>query len=515
MFVEFYGLHEDPFNLFTQRYLYLSVSHRKAISSLQYGIEYGGGVQLLLGGAGLGKTALLRYLEARQQTENRIIYLASTAAKDPELLKRLAGSRDDHDAGNGRGAGRPIDQVKQPDGLTHQRLVLLVDDAHELNHRELTSLIGVAQRVPSEKARIHLVLAGRPDLVQKLKQANAADSIQQIWLTPLGVGETEGYINYRLKMAAGKRGSLFTPGACSIIARQSQGVPLAINHICAEALLTGAKRQQEQIDTSVFDTHESAPANGVPRAFAPMARPVATASSGSLKPFRVAILLTGLSLIAVAALWYQPNSHLRQWVSAAIKAAASLVTEVPAASGIAQSVPAPASKGFDIGLQTTIQSNAPSTAGPNGLSPVPSNVIASSPPPRVTNQKNSGAGSQVSEPIPNVASVSPRVISANARVLTPEIKLRNSPHPALPPSAVVKSIQTNEQSEEASEPSPNPLGIADPHLARVDAQVGDDYMRLGRYNEALEFYQDALAFAPGDQQIQAKVKEAIAKATGQ
>lgn len=171
MFVEFYGLHEDPFNLFTQRYLYLSVSHRNALSSLQYGIEYGGGVQLLLGGAGLGKTALLRYLEARQQTENRIIYLASTSAKDPELWKRLADSPNGDDSSNGSGAREPIDEVKQFDWQTHQRLVLLIDDAHQLNDQELTRLLGLAKRVAAEKGRLHLNLGGTARSITKA-QAN-------------------------------------------------------------------------------------------------------------------------------------------------------------------------------------------------------------------------------------------------------------------------------------------------------------------------------------------------------
>jgi general secretion pathway protein A len=515
MFVEFYGLHEDPFNLFTQRYLYLSVSHRKAVSSLQYGIEYGGGVQLLLGGAGLGKTALLRYLEARHQTDNRIVYLASTFAKDPELLNRLTDSPDDHDASNGRSNGQPSDEAKQPDWRTDRRLVLLVDDAHELNNQELMSVIGLAKRAPSIQERIHLVLAGRPDLIQKLKQANAADSIQQIWLTPLGAGETEGYINYRLKMAAGKSGPVFTPGACSIIAKRSQGVPGAINHICAEALLTGAKRQQKQIDTSLFDTHESGPVNGVSRVPPSLERPVAATSSGNHKRLLVGVLITGLSLIAMAVLWYQENYHLVRPVNAALHAAPP-VTQMPPASGLVQSSPAAPVKGVDAGLPT-IQSSTPSGAEAKEPSLAPSNVIASPPPPvtseTTTNQKNSGAESRISRPIANVASAPPKMTSANARVVTPEIKLRSSTHLILPPS-VVKSTGTNEQSDEASAPpSLNPLGIVDPREARVYSQVGDDYMRLGRYSEALEFYQNALAFAPGDQRIQQKLEAASAKAS--
>jgi general secretion pathway protein A len=43
MFLEFYGLREQPFGVTPDpRFLYLSPAHREALASLYYGIEAGG-----------------------------------------------------------------------------------------------------------------------------------------------------------------------------------------------------------------------------------------------------------------------------------------------------------------------------------------------------------------------------------------------------------------------------------------------------------------------------------------
>jgi general secretion pathway protein A len=67
MYEKFFELNERPFDLTPNpKYLFLTPSHREAFSSLDYGIDAGTGVTVLIGDAGTGKTTLLRAtLEAR------------------------------------------------------------------------------------------------------------------------------------------------------------------------------------------------------------------------------------------------------------------------------------------------------------------------------------------------------------------------------------------------------------------------------------------------------------------
>ena len=60
MFLEFYGLREQPFGVTPDpRFLYLSPAHREALASVYYGIVSGRGLLALIAKPGMGKTTLL------------------------------------------------------------------------------------------------------------------------------------------------------------------------------------------------------------------------------------------------------------------------------------------------------------------------------------------------------------------------------------------------------------------------------------------------------------------------
>jgi type II secretory pathway predicted ATPase ExeA len=55
MFLEFYGLREQPFGVTPDpRFLYLSPAHREALACLYYGIESGRGFMALIAKPGMG-----------------------------------------------------------------------------------------------------------------------------------------------------------------------------------------------------------------------------------------------------------------------------------------------------------------------------------------------------------------------------------------------------------------------------------------------------------------------------
>ena len=75
MYEKFYGLNERPFDLTPDpKYLFLTASHREALSNLEYGISARTGVTVLIGEAGTGKTTLIRAtLEARDASKTKAI----------------------------------------------------------------------------------------------------------------------------------------------------------------------------------------------------------------------------------------------------------------------------------------------------------------------------------------------------------------------------------------------------------------------------------------------------------
>src|SRR5690242_5155301 len=90
MFLEFYGLREQPFGVTPDpKYLYFSPGHREALASLFYGIETGRGFLALIAEPGMGKTSLLFQLRERLKGSILSAFLFQTQCDSKELLRYL------------------------------------------------------------------------------------------------------------------------------------------------------------------------------------------------------------------------------------------------------------------------------------------------------------------------------------------------------------------------------------------------------------------------------------------
>ncbi|MGH8338154.1 MAG: hypothetical protein ACRETL_15320, partial [Gammaproteobacteria bacterium] len=218
-------------------------------------------------------------------------------------------------------------------------------------------------------------------------------------------------------------------------------------------------------------------------------------------------------VVAVAALGYEERRQLDWTRIAAVVSGTAPSAKASPAEGV-HSAPSAAVRGAEIEHATGIpESNRSAAAATKSSAPLSSSVIVSVPRAisAIPDRERTVAGSQAAESGSSAAGTRSRIAGGSTNAGPAVAPLRSSTPSALPPSEV-KRTETSGGFDEASEPSANPLGIVDAHQARVYAEVGDDYMRLGRYDEALGFYRDALTFAPGNQRIQEKIRVASAKA---
>jgi hypothetical protein len=90
---------------------------------------------------------------------------------------------------------------------------------------------------------LQIVLAGQPQLAEKLAQPHLAQLRQRIAvlsrLEALSTEETSRYISHRLRVAGYRGEPLFMPEAVEAIAASSGGIPRNINNICFNALCLG------------------------------------------------------------------------------------------------------------------------------------------------------------------------------------------------------------------------------------------------------------------------------------
>src|SRR5216684_4455481 len=85
MFLDFYGLREQPFGITPDpAYLYLSATHREALAALLYGIKADRGFVALIAESGMGKTTLLYRLMEELHDSGRELFLShqKCAARD-------------------------------------------------------------------------------------------------------------------------------------------------------------------------------------------------------------------------------------------------------------------------------------------------------------------------------------------------------------------------------------------------------------------------------------------------
>jgi general secretion pathway protein A len=275
MYQEFFGLRELPFDLSPDpRYLYLTARHSEALANLQYGISARKGLTLLVGEAGTGKTTLVRAaLESKACRSARALYLNNPTLTRGEFLEFLA---DGFGLGTDAASSKALllKQLERELISRRQRGVitaLVIDEAQSLPYELLEEIRLLANIETSTEKLLPLVLAGQPELADRLNEPSLRQLKQRVALRctlgSLTREETSAYITGRIRHAGGERAQLFTPEAVELIYQRSRGVPRTISVICDNALVSGFALQQKPVGLHLvqevcrdFDFH-AAPEN--------------------------------------------------------------------------------------------------------------------------------------------------------------------------------------------------------------------------------------------------------------
>jgi N-acetylmuramoyl-L-alanine amidase/type II secretory pathway predicted ATPase ExeA len=277
MFLDFYGLRQQPFGVTPDpAYLYASRTHQEAIASLSRGIKEGRGFLALIAEPGMGKTTLLYQLLEQLRENARTAFLFQTQCDSREFFQYLLSELNVDTRAMGLVAmHNKLNEILYAELLAGRRFVLVVDEAQDLDDSVLETVRLLSNFETANTKLLQIVLAGQPQLADKLAQPQLAQLLQRVtvvsYLDPLSPEETGGYIEHRLKVAgyAGEA-PLFAPEAAELIAKASEGIPRIINKICFSALSEGfeqgspaitrriVRRALRKLDVSVFPQSETA-----------------------------------------------------------------------------------------------------------------------------------------------------------------------------------------------------------------------------------------------------------------
>jgi general secretion pathway protein A len=260
MYKKFYNLQRNPFEITPDpTFLFPTTRHNEALASLYYGVTAHRGFVVLTGEVGTGKTLILRSLLGLVQRRDVAFALIFNPSLSPlEFMRYIA-----------RDFGLPGVAGKAKDELVHslnefllqrheKRLtsLLVVDEAHHLSAEVLEEIRLLTNLETSQQKLLQIVLAGQPELDEKLDSYELRQLKQRIalrcHLEPLSLFETRQYMNRRLRIA-GAAASIFSDGAIEAVFRHSRGIPRLVNTICENALLSGYARQTQLISEEIIE----------------------------------------------------------------------------------------------------------------------------------------------------------------------------------------------------------------------------------------------------------------------
>ena len=249
-----FGLRENPFGVTPDpRFLFHSRTHREALASLINGIDCGFGFQVLIAQPGMGKTSLLFNFLERFRTTAHTAFLFQPQREAHELLQSVL-----YELGTSseetclRKLSQQLNQVLYRAAQQRKRVIVVVDEAQNLDFAVLEALRQLSNFETQYTKLMQIVLAGQPQLAEMLASPEQEQLLQRISaigrLSPLGLDETQTYINHRLKTAGYGGGDLFTQSAVRSIWNCSKGVPRNINTLCFNAMLLAFAEHAKSID---------------------------------------------------------------------------------------------------------------------------------------------------------------------------------------------------------------------------------------------------------------------------
>lgn len=259
MYLEFFGLKENPFNVTSDPdFLYLSHTHQEALNHLLYGIHQKKGFVELTGEIGAGKTTLCKAFLTRLGNDTKTSLIFNSSLPEGQLLEAVL-----DDFGIVPQRRNKVTFLKQLnefllDQLAHgNNTVLIIDEAQNMRASALETIRMLSNLETDKEKLLQIVLVGQPQLKDKLNSPALVQLRQRIsvrfHIKALDEEELPRYINHRLSIAGSQGNVVFTPDAIGRIYLYSEGIPRLINLVCDKALLMGFSRGTMTLESDIIE----------------------------------------------------------------------------------------------------------------------------------------------------------------------------------------------------------------------------------------------------------------------
>ena len=259
MYETFYGLKSRPFQLTPDpHYYYESLTHRKALSYLGYGLAQGEGFIVITGDVGAGKTTLVSHLMATIDRERLTAGSIVTTKLDSKDIVRVAANNFDIDT-QGMDQAQLLNAFEKflhNEARAGRRCLLIVDESQNLPTGALEELRMLSNFQLGGQSLLQIFLLGQPEFRDMLQQSDQLEQLRQRviahhHLDPMEAHEVEPYITHRLSKSGWSGSPKITSDIFALLYDETNGVPRKINTLMSRVMLMGAVEHADLIDLAL------------------------------------------------------------------------------------------------------------------------------------------------------------------------------------------------------------------------------------------------------------------------
>lgn len=260
MFDNFYGLTGKPFQLTPDPEFYFrSVTHRKALSYLGYGLAQGEGFIVITGEVGSGKSTLVAHMmESLDESQVTVAQIVTSKLDGEEIVHVVARSFgldiEGHDKAT---ALTEIESFLHEEAREGRRCLLVMDESQNLTVSALEELRMLSNFQLGNHPLLQTLLLGQPEFRVTIQSDPGLEQLRQRviaahHLEPMQKGEIEPYIMHRLKIVGWDGNPAFDQRVFTELYEASGGVPRRVNQIANRLLLLGAVEERNRIDAAML-----------------------------------------------------------------------------------------------------------------------------------------------------------------------------------------------------------------------------------------------------------------------
>lgn len=259
MYLQHFGLTSYPFSITPDAdVIYYNDQYRDAYANLHYSVQHPGGIIVLTGEVGTGKTTLVRSFLSRQDASQvQAAYIFNPKQSVASLLANICQEL-------GIKTGRHNNSKKLIDLLyeylieafkNQQRILIIIDEAQHLDFDTLEHLRLVTNLEVGISKLVQVILVGQEELLIKLSHHELRQFNQRVvarfHLRRLNEQQLFDYVQHRLNTVNGSP-SIIPRSLSHLLYRYTKGIPRLANILCDRALIGAYAKNRNRVDKKML-----------------------------------------------------------------------------------------------------------------------------------------------------------------------------------------------------------------------------------------------------------------------